>query len=96
MYWSVQEIIINAFKHANAKSIHISAVSEDRYFTISVLYKATNQVKRWLKYKNLRVANYGTLIIKDRLSIIGAKQEISIVDGYATHIIKTNYENTGT
>ena len=96
VYWSVQEIIINAFKHANAKSIHISAVSEDRYFTISVLYKATNQVKRWLKYKNLPVANYGTLIIKDRLSIIGAKQEISIVDGYATHIIKINYENTGT
>ena len=96
VYWSVQEIIINAIKHANATRIQVSAVSEDRYFTISVLYKATDQVNRWLTYKKLRVANYGTLIIKDRLSIIGAKQEISIVDGYATHIIKISYENTGT
>ena len=93
MYWSVQEIAVNAIKHSRATRIQIAAVSEADYFTVSIMYRATDQVKKWLKSKKAGVASYGTLIIKDRLNIIGAKDERTIVDGYVTHIIKLPYEN---
>ena len=93
-YWSVQEIVINAIKHSKAAGIQIAAVSEDKFLTISITYKATDQGTSWLRSKKQNPESYGTLIINDRLDIINAGQDSIVENGCITHLITIPYEDS--
>ncbi len=92
-YWAIQEIVTNAIRHSGVNRIQISALDEDGYFKISIHYRATEMAKLWVKSKSMSKSGLGTLIVKDRLNIVGAKMEVEIQDGVVTHTITLKNEN---
>jgi len=97
-YWSIQEIVTNAIRHAGVERVQISAVDEDQLFTICVHYRATETAINWIKNKSksLSKSGLGTQIVKDRLDIIGAKMDVVVQDGVVTHFITLKNENSST
>jgi len=93
-YWAVKEIITNAVKHAGVNRIQLSVVDEDDVFVVSITYKATKGVLKWLKTKSKSTKGIGRLIIRDRLSVIGAKEHVEVENSAVTHEISLNYEGT--
>jgi signal transduction histidine kinase len=88
VFWVVQEIIINAIKHAKIKRLQISILDEDNIFHISIFYRATENAITWINAKQSTHKGMGLQIIKDRLRIINAKEKIEIKDQVVSHIIK--------
>ena len=93
-YWAVQEILTNAIKHAHVSRIQISTVDEEGVLNIMVVYRATPEAVKWITGKRNAKGGFGTLIIGDRLRIIGAKQKITVQDQVVTHTISVPYENS--
>jgi signal transduction histidine kinase len=93
-YWAIQEIITNAIKHAGVIRVQISAVDENDFFNMMVVYRATPKALAWIDNKLVSKAGYGTLIIEDRLRIIGAKQKIVTQDKVVTHTVIIPYEHS--
>lgn len=93
-FWVVQEIIINAVKHAHVKRIQISILDEDNVFRITIFYKATPEAKKWIKEKPETFNGMGRKIIKDRLNIIGGTEKILLQDGVLSHQIKITNADT--
>jgi signal transduction histidine kinase len=93
-YWVLQEIITNAIRHSKVNRIQLSVSNEDDDFCIFIHYRATPEATAWF-YKKAGIKNgMGTLIINDRLEIIGAKLNTQIKDRVLTHLIKIKNENT--
>jgi signal transduction histidine kinase len=93
-YWVLQEIITNAIRHSKVNRIQLSVSNEDDDFCIFIHYRATPEATAWF-YKKAGIKNgMGTLIINDRLEIIGAKLNTQIKDRVLTHLIKIKTENT--
>ena len=59
-----------------------------------VVYRATPEAVKWITGKRNAKSGFGTLIIGDRLRIIGAKQKITVQDQVVTHTISVPYENS--
>lgn len=95
-YWAVQEIITNAIKHAKVSRIQISTIDEVGHFSLMIVYAATEQAVAWVNGKTSSKLGFGTVIIEDRLRIIGAKQDIDFRDKVVSHIISIPYENPNT
>jgi signal transduction histidine kinase len=93
-YWAIQEIITNAIKHAGVVRVQISAIDELNIFNMMVVYRATPKALAWINTKSSAKDGYGTLIIEDRLRIIGAKQKIDTQDNVVTHTVNIPYENS--
>jgi signal transduction histidine kinase len=93
-YWVLQEIITNAIRHSKVNRIQLSVSYEDDDFCIFVHYRATPEATAWFHKKAGIKNGMGTLIIKDRLEIIGAKLSTDIKDGVMTHLIRIKNENS--
>jgi signal transduction histidine kinase len=93
-YWALQEIITNAIRHSKVNSIQLSVSSENGDFCIFVHYRATPEATAWYNKKAGIKNGMGTLIINDRLGIIGAKLTTQIEDSVMTHLIRIKNENT--
>jgi signal transduction histidine kinase len=92
-YWVVQEIITNAIRHANVDHLQVSIMDENNEFIISIHYQATTEAINWFNSKTKSKSGLGTLIIQDRLQIIGAKMKFEIIDKVITQSIIINNEN---
>ena len=92
-YWVVQEIITNAIRHANVDHLQVSIMDENNQFIISIHYQATAEAINWFNSKTKSKAGLGTLIIQDRLQIVGAKMKNEIIDKVITQSIIINNEN---
>jgi len=92
-YWVVQEIITNAIRHANVDHLQVSIMDENNEFIISIHYQATTEAINWFISKTKSKSGLGTLIIQDRLQIIGAKMKFEIIDKVITQSIIINNEN---
>jgi signal transduction histidine kinase len=93
-YWVLQEIITNAIRHSKVNRIQLSVGSENDDFCIFVHYRATLEATAWFNKKAGIKNGMGTLIINDRLGIIGAKLTTQIEDSVMTHLIRIKNENT--
>ncbi len=93
-YWAIKEIVTNAIKHGNVKNVQITATDEDSQFIISIHYRATEEAKRWIESKSKPKNGLGTIIIQDRLNIVGAKMINEIIDGVVTQSIILKNENS--
>ena len=93
-YWAIQEITTNAIKHAGITRVQISAVGEIDFFNLMVVYRATPKALAWINNKSTSKVGYGTLIIEDRLRIIGANQKILTQDNVVTHTVNIPYEHS--
>jgi hypothetical protein len=74
--------------------IQLSVSSENDDFCIFVHYRATLEATAWFNKKAGIKNGMGTLIINDRLGIIGAKLTTQIEDSVMTHLIRIKNENT--
>ncbi len=92
-YWAIQEIVTNAIRHSGVNRIQISASDEDGFFAICIHYRATTQAKQWIQSKSKSTSGLGSLIVRDRLNIVGAKMSVEIQDGVVTHTITLKNEN---
>lgn len=93
-YWVLQEIITNAIRHSKVNRIQLSVNNEEDDFCIFIHYRATPEAIAWFDKKAGIKNGMGTLIINDRLEIIGAKLSTRIKDGVMTHLIRIKNENT--
>ena len=93
-YWVLQEIITNAIRHSKVNRIQLSVNSENDNFCIFIHYRATREAAAWFNKKAEIKNGMGTLIINDRLEIIGAKLSTEIKDHVMTHLIRIKSENT--
>lgn len=87
-YWVLQEIITNAIRHSKVNRIQLSVNNEEDDFCIFIHYRATPEAIAWFDKKAGIKNGMGTLIINDRLEIIGAKLSTRIKDGVMTHLIR--------
>jgi signal transduction histidine kinase len=94
IYWVLQEIITNAIRHSKVNRIQLSVNSENDDFCIFIHYRATREAAAWFNKKAEIKNGMGTLIINDRLEIIGAKLSTEIKDHVMTHLIRIKNENT--
>ncbi len=92
-YWAVKEIVTNAIRHGEAKQIQITATDEDKLFILAIHYLATTEAKKWHETKIKLKSGLGNTIIEDRLSIVGAKMKVEIIDGVVTQSIIIKNEN---
>lgn len=88
VFWVVQEIIINAIKHAKIKRLQMSILDEDNIFYISIFYRATENAISWINANQPTQKGMGLQMVKDRLKIINAKEITEIKDHVVSHIIK--------
>lgn len=93
-YWVLQEIITNAIRHSKVNRIQLSVNSENDDFCIFIHYRATREAAAWFNKKAEIKNGMGTLIINDRLELIGAKLSTEIKDHVMTHLIRIKNENT--
>jgi signal transduction histidine kinase len=93
-YWVLQEIITNAIRHSKVNRIQLSVNSENDDFCIFIHYRATHEAAAWFNKKAEIKNGMGTLIINDRLELIGAKLSTEIKDHVMTHLIRIKSENT--
>jgi signal transduction histidine kinase len=84
-YWAIQEIITNAIRHAKVNRIQITTTEEPTVFVICVHYRCTQYAKKWFD-TNSKVG-LGTLIVQDRLNIVGAELKIEVSDEVVTHLV---------
>jgi signal transduction histidine kinase len=93
-YWVLQEIITNAIRHSKVNRIQLSVNNENDDFCIFIHYRATREAAAWFNKKAEIKNGMGTLIINDRLELIGAKLSTEIKDHVMTHLIRIKNENT--
>jgi signal transduction histidine kinase len=84
-YWAIQEIVTNAIRHAKVNTIQITATEESTEFILCVHYRATDNANKWIS-SNAK-AGLGTLIVQDRLQIVGAKMIVEVKDNVVTHTV---------
>ena len=78
LYRSVQEIISNIFKHAQAKNIHIELINHDTELTLMIIDDGVGFDKESL-YKNSK--GLGLKNIESRIAYIGGTLEIDTTPG---------------
>jgi len=84
-YWAIQEIVANAIRHSKVSRVQITATEEQSTFILCVHYRATEKVSKWLTSNSK--AGLGTLIVQDRLQIVGAELGVEIKDKVITHTV---------
>lgn len=84
-YWAIQEIVANAIRHSKVSRVQITATEEQSKFILCVHYRATEKASKWLTSK--AKAGLGTLIVQDRLQIVGAALGVEIKDNVITHTV---------
>ena len=86
IYRSVQEIISNVFKHANAKNIHIELVNHDTELTLMIVDDGVgfDKDKLFKTSKGLGLKN-----IESRIAYIGGSLDIDTTPGKGvTYVIE--------
>jgi signal transduction histidine kinase len=84
-YWAIQEIVANAIRHSKVNRVQITATEEQSKFILCIHYRATEKASNWLTSKVK--AGLGTLIVQDRLQIVGAELGVEIKDNVITHTV---------
>jgi signal transduction histidine kinase len=84
-YWAIQEIVANAIRHAKVNRVQIIATEETSIFVLCVHYRATDKANKWLN-SNAKTG-LGTLIVEDRLRIVGADMRVEVKDDVVTHSV---------
>jgi trehalose-6-phosphatase len=75
----------DAIRHAKVNTIQITATEESTEFILCVHYRATDNANKWIS-SNAK-AGLGTLIVQDRLQIVGAKMIVEVKDNVVTHTV---------
>ncbi len=93
LYRIIQEKLSNIFSHTKTKRIQIIVNEENTHFQISIIYKHDTTLKTLLTGKIGVLKGRGELIIKDRLKIIGGKNNISYNSGFILDLISISNEH---
>jgi signal transduction histidine kinase len=84
-YWAIQELVTNAIRHSKVNRVQITATEEATIFVLCVHYRATDKANKWLN-SNAKTG-LGTLIVEDRLQIVGAEMSVEVKDDVVTHSV---------
>jgi signal transduction histidine kinase len=92
----VQEKLSNIFKHSGCNKVHIDVADEDGKYFVALIYKGNYPTLGWKKNWLRKTNGRGLHIIRDRLNILKATNNISQCDGNIIDEISFDYENTTT